>query len=490
MKSWMGGRRRRFAVERRDPVARQRQYFARRREQAHRNVHPTQNMPQVMAAVDSLRAGRARPSEISNLRQQARHNRPPPRRPQRVSNDFLLLANQSAWDSVATDPTGLRQSRQDAIHKEKRRRIATATVPIHASTSSLPAQEHRNLEASDDIRIFDALDEKTARYRRKTLPSNFLNSDVTQSHKPHRLNNNRQLEREARAGYNSPTGFKKWLHADTEPHEDICLTMSQNEDRQSSLHNHPTSAIIPNLPNTQEYYETNENISLAPIDSERGAESRGPHSDKRIGRRKFRAHPSCDDLLHGPALDQTVTGEQTHRTPTMVTSPFFARNQNEINLDDEPAVFPRKFPEIDLSPDSPVCLSPVIGEGKRVCRKGYESILAQEPIRCEELGAELLNLEHKLLNRPDRDVRLFSQKTSCHKLATKDLLCLEDSAPFEHRSEFKNDEVEDEDEEGEQNGENNVIVAPVSRKNPIKIALEISASDSITVQEGEKEEAG
>lgn len=408
--------RRRVAVERRHPQARQRQFFARRRE------HALQNEQRRRALVQRANAAAARVHRNAqahtpdarrgerNQRDAAPRRRNPLEMCSKIGHDILQIANPSVLDSIVgrlPSPHRQREGEDQGLPKKRRRRERreTATIPLDDSVvGGRHEGDGRMQDESNGIRIFEAETEKTPRYRRRQLGESFLDSEKQAVKEPRQW---RTREDGAQTERLSPQGMQRWLASDIKKEAVTPVTLLQ-----------PRQKTPIRIRNTRKR-------ALSP----------GAHKPESFARRLYTpgVHDMTEIHTRGEALHVRATKPTRRETPVFPkpTTPrhFSPRTPSPLlpmkrlrtaSPDINPTTtsasrlmlgeqtrkdLSRRFPaiEIDSDSDDATSIQTRIPEKEQ----NFESLLAKDPFNCDCMSAALIDLEYKLLNAPDCDVRTF-----------------------------------------------------------------------------------
>lgn len=188
-------------MARRDPMVLQRQYFARRREERQQNARRAQVRQSRNSFPPQDRA------QADNNNDRTNRTQPPA-----ISTDFLLLANPSAMDSLAND---LRLPKRQRIEDKRSYRRE------HQERLRRDPAEEPDLEVSNDIRIFDAEGEKTQLFRKRTLPSTFLNSQTIAADRRHGRQNTRNCSPDVELNTRNMGNWHRFSKSHLEHNADI-----------------------------------------------------------------------------------------------------------------------------------------------------------------------------------------------------------------------------------------------------------------------------
>lgn len=377
--------------------------------------------------------------------------------------------------TVAPDPTLLRPSKNFDIAEQKEAHEGKETTSEGDVLRNL-----EQLSEGNEIRIFDADKEHTQRYRSRILPDNFLNSEKTQdgnaSHSRKRTFQNTDPsvcptlqpldKRIRRETTHSPASYpydaqpepsrNQSLHSSLDdrysaahkrghdahrsyirtqrtkvdspvPHRSKTHALRLSRLRQSSptdqkkehgLRNHSESWRQRNT--TGEFIFNNSSSSLChSVSPKKVFEAVSSHA--RSGVYCDRAKPTgshelAREVLPPPAKEE---GHRLHYFPPSPTDESALQERPLVPRTKalSPTIMSKRFPPIDIESE----FEPV-SNGEHSARPEYDSfqcILSREPFQLSQISAEVLRIEHELLNDPDPEVRIFSR--SRHRQQNKGL---------------------------------------------------------------------
>eukprot|EP00177_Eucheuma_denticulatum_P008256 GFKZ01015024.1.p1 GENE.GFKZ01015024.1~~GFKZ01015024.1.p1 ORF type:complete len:554 (+),score=53.05 GFKZ01015024.1:336-1997(+) len=449
--------RRRMAVEKRDPIARQRQFFARRREERNRlNPLPPRDRINARKYLDAFRQGNYPTPEASAQNQAAN------RIAKQFKGDLLFLAPQ-ALETVASDLAALHRQRQgdSAIERGQDREQV-----VHEDEKGGPGQPHKLNESNDlmsnEIRIFNEHEERTPRYRAPVLPKHFLNSHNTQpiqdapsSKRRRRLtgynaSSSQEDSRKRRKGHNcgpplrasiTPPQVSDWISPPSIPEDQSRYLQPVQKDRASRnptrVFRVPSRSPSPRPLKTRllqiEQTEPSRHGSVSQIqDYCRPPEyvnrnvTRHYHFDRPLS-------PPCGSKGSNLQDNRAVPIEQSRSNYKGNSEEEIPRSRYlEISCDNSctSALPPvedegvkgapilrqadfakvgsilRKFPPIQI--DSESDNSSNAEPENEAAPYMFQSILSQEPFHLDQVSAEVLRIEREMLNDPDYTVSLFS----------------------------------------------------------------------------------
>lgn len=383
-----------MAVERRDPVARQRQFFARRREQ--RGVRAVNGARReagnASSFLDPFRHAR-RPPQRGGRREEPREaprHAQARRKPPHISADMRLLANPEPPQSVTPgSPARKRRHRMPP-----RPKLAPDRTPVPEEAEVSDFDRLKQLQTStaaasvNEIRIFDAEEECTHRFRQRVLPESFLNSQ-----RPSTLGKKRRENLCDSAPHEMRASKRFKREADSE----APLVGAERKESGSS----PLQRLL-----TRVYRHASPAPKTAVVDVHESHGDTLQHNSRR---------PTAG-LVHSP---QRIPGRTSYQNdPSPPTSPpisfagnAVARHQNESSAPKElaEAGVVQTFPPIDIDSESDELPATGIAQQSEA-KRAYVSILAREPFHLDQLSAEVLRLEYNMLDIPDKDVRAFARR--------------------------------------------------------------------------------
>lgn len=380
-----------------------------------------------------------------------------------LGGDLILLAPQTL-ETVAPDPTLLRPNRNSDIAEQ-------SEADESEEKKGMERDVLRNLERlseGNEIRIFDADKERTQRFRPRTLPDDFLNSERTRdenaSYTKKRAFQNtepsvspiskpysKRIRRETanlsayhQYGMQSEPSQRQSLH----PSLDDQSSASHGRDHdvhRSYIRTHRIKTDSPAPPRNKTHalrFSRLQQSSPANKKKEHGLRDHS-ESRRRTVSREFLFDSSSLPLCHSvsPAkrfdtMSSRVRSSKHRGRTGSVGSNDLARGMTppsakeeerwphhfrpflteECALRERPLVPStrglnpintlKRFPPVDIDSDS----EPVSNR-EHSARPEYDSfrcILSKESFQLGQISAEVLRIEHELLNDPDQDVRIFS----------------------------------------------------------------------------------
>lgn len=450
---------RRIAVERVDPHARQRQFFARRRQQRGRDPHatsvPFQDRLNARRYLDSFRC-HARRSEQTPSHNQARN-----RLARQLGGDLILLAPQTL-ETVAPDPTTLRPNGNSSLAEQSG---AEEREEAEAERRDV-LRNFERLSERNEIRLFDADREHTQRFRSRTLPDDFLNSEKT------RDSNAEHIKKRAFHGVES-NGVSITQRAGKRIRRDVpSSSVHDHHDLQpmpfswrprSSLSNqlhgnrselsHDGHRNYPRTHRTEVYSLTprqnktrNSPLSQPPQPFLKYHEGEYCPGSRPASRRRnttgvlpLHAHaPFCRSTSPNKPVSEVSPRVRStdHRISTRSVEPHrlahiaiprsvgekdwlchsqLSHMEEGVSKGEAPAVDKKilasistlkKFPPIEINSESEAASD---GEqSARAQHNSFQCILSREPFELNHISAEVWRIEHEMLNDPDQEVNIFS----------------------------------------------------------------------------------
>ncbi|KAI0557277.1 hypothetical protein FGB62_322g019 [Gracilaria domingensis] len=321
------------------------------------------------------------------------------------STDFAMVEDPSQLASVVPEYRHARKrARDQAVREEresKRRNLSLRDDRDDTIEPSYPSQ---------DIRIFDADDEKTPLFRRRTLPDSFLNSQVT----------NRQRIRTSKYFAKANKSPSKRQKVSTTP--DLSSRLEQlkfSPARRIERLNRVSRDSHHHRKRPTERFDVVEHASHLPVGlSDNFRETNTPLEDygqsvsipvAALEEPKMMSN-RIRDPLHGmagrhvpesperapasPARWRVADADSRAHSPVLSARNMGALHRSSTRLES-------RFPLIEAESESPPILSPAKKQPDQVI--GFRSILALEPIAPDDFSAEVQVLEAKMFERPDSD---------------------------------------------------------------------------------------
>lgn len=376
------------------------------REIAQQSHHPAERSAHVNATM--LNAPRHRPA----LRP-AQRSRPPenPRNLQRsqaskwqqdISRDFLMLADPSDLESLVPEFRNARKRNRDIEDRVNRHRKRLATTREGREDDLVRADQSQPSFPSHTIRIFDADEEKTPHFRRRVLPNNFLNSQVTNKQSaPIRSRGNSPRPRQLK---NLPSSSRKRKANDLDFVPSLPANFHERNIRHDSL------GVSKASPKMSDLHPGSALPSNA-IDffAHRRADGENRRPLVQASPRRMRPHARSSDIpLHYmerriPETPEFVAGtvvRESHQSHT-------PRHREEFSTQLDHMLgmsLGTRFPAVEAGSDSSSLLSRRQFEQEH---KTFRSLLADEEIKPDDFSAEVQQIEMKILGEPDNDIRTF-----------------------------------------------------------------------------------
>ncbi|CAN8063037.1 unnamed protein product [Agarophyton chilense] len=411
MRGWMGGKRRHITVRRRDPVARLRQQFARRRELARQSAPLAQKTGARVSmsgnedhakhggrpSVPTLPRGpRALPNASNRVRKD------PTQQQYQCGDDIIMIGDPSQLESIVPEFRNAKKRLRDHVEHEeqqsKRRSVSLRQEQGDAFDSSYP---------SNDIRVFDADGEKTPLFRRRTLPSTFLNSEATNRHRTSKYFAKGSTFGSKRFKV-SPTpdlssrlaGLRNRVPRHIEgPKRDARDAIRKGRDeleRQALVEQQPQLLASPlsNFQNTRNPLEDHSRPVRSPSElyASNVASSRARDPIQNLVKQRISESPEF--VRTSPA------GWIASRAGSRFQAPGLSARNVESVQNIRTGRIESRFPLIEADSDSSHILSPV-EERRSSAPTEFRSLLASDPITVDDFSAEVQMLEAKMLEKPD-----------------------------------------------------------------------------------------
>lgn len=448
-----------MAVEKRDPIARQRQFFARRREQRNRlNTLPARDRLNARKYLDAFRHGN-HPTPGASAQNQAAN-----RIAKQFKGDLLFLAPQ-ALETVASDLAALQRQRQDENTVEQgEAEELVAQENEEGDLGQLYKLSKNNDLVSNEIRVFNKHEERTPRYRAPVLPQHFLNSQSTQPMQDPPSSKRRRKPARRHATSPQDDSRKRRKRDNCGPPLHTSITQPQSSDwipppsipEDQSRYHQPVQEDGAPRNQTRAFRVPSRSPSPRPLKTrhlQMGQTEQSPHGS--VSQIQDYCHPleivnrNVTRAYHftGPLSPQCGSRGSSHHI-----NPAVPIDQKKSNYDrenpqeeiptsrdvaancDNSCTFPlpsveaqgnngaasfreagvanmgsilRKFPpiQIDSESDNSSNSEPENEAAPYMC----QSILSREPFELDQVSAEVLRIEREMLDDPDYTVGLFSR---------------------------------------------------------------------------------